>query len=318
MSTALPPGWEMKHTAEGRPFYVNHATKKTQWNPPEHTEEHADPAAAPAAAAAPVAAAPVAATPVAAAPMRAATSSSSSSSSGGLLEMAENGGLAMSDIFALADATAAHFGSEWKVHESYFLYIPLNGMVYTKRGSMVGYTGTMKFERGSGGGLSQKLMKSMTGEGASMMKAKGEGQLFIADNNKNIVIINLNNESIIVNGNDLLAFEESLTWKVTMMKGASGMMSGGLFNVKVSGVGRVAIGTVGKPLLMRAGPSHPIATDPQSTVAWSGTLDPKLKTDVSFKSVLGKGSGEEFQMKFSGPGDGFVIVQPFEEIGHAQ
>lgn len=30
----LPQGWEMKTTAEGRPYYVNHQTKATQWNPP--------------------------------------------------------------------------------------------------------------------------------------------------------------------------------------------------------------------------------------------------------------------------------------------
>jgi len=46
-------------------------------------------------------------------------------------------------------------------------------------------------------------------------------------------------------------------------------------------------------------------------VAWSGNLKPEIKTDISFKSLTGRGSGEEFQMKFQG--EGFVVVQPLEE-----
>jgi hypothetical protein len=49
-----------------------------------------------------------------------------------------------------------------------------------------------------------------------------------------------------------------------------------------------------------------------STVAWSGTLSPDLQTDVSMRTFLGKGSGESFQMKFEG--DGWVVLQPYEEV----
>jgi len=38
---------------------------------------------------------------------------------------------------------------------------------------------------------------------------------------------------------------------------------------------------------------------------------PELKTDISFKTFFGRGSGESFQMKFQG--DGFVVIQPYEE-----
>jgi uncharacterized protein (AIM24 family) len=39
---------------------------------------------------------------------------------------------------------------------------------------------------------------------------------------------------------------------------------------------------------------------------------PDLKADLSFRTFLGRGSGESFQMKFEG--DGFVVVQPYEEV----
>ncbi|NWN98462.1 MAG: AIM24 family protein, partial [Bacillus sp. (in: Bacteria)] len=44
----------------------------------------------------------------------------------------------------------------------------------------------------------------------------------------------------------------------------------------------------------------------------SGNLQPEFQTDVSFKTFIGRGSGESIQMRFQG--DGFVIVQPYEEV----
>ena len=31
----LPEGWEERRTASGRPYYVNHCTKTTQWEKPD-------------------------------------------------------------------------------------------------------------------------------------------------------------------------------------------------------------------------------------------------------------------------------------------
>jgi uncharacterized protein (AIM24 family) len=47
-------------------------------------------------------------------------------------------------------------------------------------------------------------------------------------------------------------------------------------------------------------------------VAWSGSLTPEIKTDISFKTFFGRGSGESIQMQFRG--DGFVVIQPMEEL----
>jgi uncharacterized protein (AIM24 family) len=122
----------------------------------------------------------------------------------------------------------------------------------------------------------------------------------------------LQNESVFVNGNDLLAIQDGLTRDITMMRKMSAIASGGLFNVKVAGSGLIAVATHGRPLALRVSPGKPVFTDPQATVAWSGNLQPEFKTDVSFKTFLGRGSGESFQMMFQG--EGFVLVQPYEEF----
>ena len=95
------------------------------------------------------------------------------------------------------------------------------------------------------------------------------------------------------------------------MGNAGSIMGGGLFQVRLSGTGHVAITTHGEPLTLLVKPGHPVFKDPNATVAWSGNLTPTIKTDISLKTFIGRGSGESFQMKFEG--EGLVVVQAYEE-----
>ena len=56
--------------------------------------------------------------------------------------------------------------------------------------------------------------------------------------------------------------------------------------------------------------SKPTFADPESAIAWSGNVRTGIKSDVSFKTFTGRGSGESFQMSFEGPG--WVLIQPSE------
>jgi len=193
------------------------------------------------------------------------------------------------------------------------LEVNLKDLVWAKTGSMISYAGQIKFERERvlEHGVSQMFKKALTGEGASLMKAQGTGRLYLADQGKKITIFELNNESITVNGNDLLAFEPGIEWDIKLMRKIAGVVSGGLFNVTLKGKGMVAITSHYEPLTLLVRHGEPIITDPNATVAWSGHLEPEFRTDISIRTFLGRGSGESIQMEFSG--EGFVIVQPFEE-----
>lgn len=220
-------------------------------------------------------------------------------------------------------------GAAFEVEKQCFLQVNLGtpsstggilSHVWIKTGSMVAYQGDCKFEREGmmDHGIGNMLKKQLTGEGASLTKAatKSRAQLYLADNSKRVTVLFLQGESIVVNGDDLLAFEPSISHKITMMKKMSSIVSGGLFNVKLQGKGFVAILSHGQPLTLMVAPGYPpVFTDPQATVAWSGELVPDFKSDVGLKTLLGRGSGESFQMKFDGNrGQGFVVVQPHEEV----
>lgn len=193
------------------------------------------------------------------------------------------------------------------------LEINLQGEVWTKTGSMVAYVGNIKFTREGmlDRGVGNLLKKALTGEGARLTKATGSGRLYLADRGKTVQILYLENETLVVNGNDLLAFETKMKWDITMMKSLGAMVSSGLFNVRLQGTGMIAITTHFEPLTLLVRPGFPVRTDPNATTAWSGSLTPTFKTDVSLKTFLGRGSGESIQMEFDG--DGFVVVQPYEE-----
>lgn len=193
------------------------------------------------------------------------------------------------------------------------LEVNLDGAVWTKMGSMIAYVGSVKFTREKilERGVGQLLKKAITAEGATLTKAEGRGRVYLADMGKKISIIQLNGEAITVNGNDILAFEDGLKWDIKMTKKMSAMLAGGLFNIRVEGTGMLAITTHYDPLTLKVTPGNPIRTDPNATVAWSESLTPEFKTDVSLKTFFGRGSGESIQMEFNG--EGFVVVQPYEE-----
>lgn len=215
------------------------------------------------------------------------------------------------------DELKRHF---FQLESPYMLELNIdNQTVMVKKGAMVAYDGNIKFVREGmlSKGVGNMLKKAMSGEGTTMMKASGKGKLYTADLGKRIRVLYLEDEAINVNGNDILAHEENVKSDIKMMKSVAGIMGGGLFQVRLSGTGHVAVTTHGQPLTLLVKPGQPIFTDPNATVAWSGNLTPSIKTDVSLKTFIGRGSGESFQMMFEG--EGWVIVQPYEETyGTAQ
>ncbi len=202
----------------------------------------------------------------------------------------------------------------FELENARMLEVNLNGRIWTKMGSMVGYRGNIKFTREGmlDHGIGNLLKKAVSGEGLALTKAEGTGTLYLADSGKRVTILRLDGDALVVNGNDVLVFEETIRHQITMMRRVSAMLAGGLFNVRFDGRGLLAITTHGEPVTLVVTPDSPVVTDPNATVAWSASLQPEFKTDVSFKTFLGRGSGESLQMLFRG--DGFVVIQPYEEV----
>jgi len=181
--------------------------------------------------------------------------------------------------------------------------------IQAKAGSMVAYQGDVSFEHAGSGGLSRMVKKAVSGEGTTLMKMDGTGEVFLADAAQDVHLIYLENDAITVNGTNLLAFDSGIDWDIKRVEGVSGMMGGGLFNTALQGTGWVAIISDGPPVLLNAGEA-PTFADPQAAITWASSVQTGIKTDIKLKNLIGRGSGEAVQMSFSG--QGWVLVQPSE------
>jgi uncharacterized protein (AIM24 family) len=181
-----------------------------------------------------------------------------------------------------------------------------NDSIQAKLGSMVAYQGEVRFEH-QGGELGRFFKKALTGEGVKLMSATGTGDLFLAQDARKVMVIDLQNERMTVNGDSILAFDGDVDWDIRRVEGA-GRLAGGLFNVVLEGTGKVAVTSHGEPVLLDT--STTTFADPESAIAWSGGVRTSVRSDVSFKTFMGRGSGETFQIAFEGPG--WVLIQPSE------
>ncbi|MEU5437336.1 AIM24 family protein [Streptomyces sp. NPDC020719] len=183
--------------------------------------------------------------------------------------------------------------------------------LFARVGSMVAYEGFIQYEPNPPA-VRQIARDWITGEGAPLMKCTGDGLLYLADYGANVVVIHLNNDALSVNGTNVLAFDASLQWGVERVKGLAKFAGQGLFNVKISGTGWVALTSRGTPVVVDCGSGEDETyVDPDALVAWSPNLKVKGKRSFKASSLIGRGSGEAFQMAFSG--QGIVVVQPSED-----
>jgi uncharacterized protein (AIM24 family) len=187
------------------------------------------------------------------------------------------------------------------------LKVTLGEPVLARQGSMVAFQGSIDFDHEGSGSVGKFLKKAVTGEGLPLMRCTGQGELFLANESDQVHILHLDGAGLTINGRNILAFEPSLAWDVVRVQGA-GMVSGGMFNTQISGHGWVAITTKGEPVVLKT--DQPTFADPDAAVAWSSSLTTSLNRTIKAKAMIGRGSGEAFQLAFAG--EGIVIVQPAE------
>jgi len=199
-------------------------------------------------------------------------------------------------------------GQRWTLQSDKMLRVALGPEVLAAQGAMVAYQGTMDFSYQGSKNLSGMLKKAVSGEGGNLMRVTGQGEVFFARAAHNVFLLQLEGDAITVNTRSLLAFDANLGYDIRLI-GNAGILAGGLFNLLVQGQGVVAVSSDGPPMLLDCS-QQPTFVDPQAAVCWSANLQPQVKSTFKMGSLIGRGSGESFQLGFHGPG--FVVVQPSE------
>ena len=184
--------------------------------------------------------------------------------------------------------------------------VELNGEIAAKQGAMVAYKGQVDFAH-KGAGLGGFVKKAVTGEGQALMKVTGQGTVWFADSGSHISLFHLDADRLVVNGHALLVLGQGMRYDIKKTSGGIGAMAaGGLFQTEVSGTGQVAVMCLGSPLVLPT--DEPVFVDAQAAVAWTSPVRTEIVSTFKASALIGRGSGEAFQMKMQGAG-GFVVVQ---------
>ncbi|MFD8588775.1 AIM24 family protein [Streptomyces sp. NPDC059637] len=184
--------------------------------------------------------------------------------------------------------------------------------VKARNGSMVAYDGRMSFKKMTGGGegLRGMVTRRITGEQMEVMEVAGHGTCWFADRASEVNLVRLNGEKLFVEASNLLCAEASLRTgtSFTGLRGAS--QGNGLFTTTVEGHGQAALLSDGPAVVLRVTHGMPLQVDPGAYVAHTGDLRQQFQTGISWRTAVGEGSGESFQIRFEG--EGLVYVQPSE------
>ncbi|MYT77167.1 Uncharacterized conserved protein, AIM24 family [Streptomyces sp. MnatMP-M77] len=194
--------------------------------------------------------------------------------------------------------------------------------LFSQRGAMLAYRGEVSFTpniQGSQGGVASMIGRRVAGEAAPLMTVEGSGTVMFGHGGHHIQVIELAGDTLYVEADRLLAFDGTLR-QGTMFMGSQGGVMGmvrgqvtgqGLFTTTLTGHGAVAVMAHGGVIELPIAPGRDVHVDPQAYVAHHGEVRNKLSTAVGWRDMVGRGSGEAFQLELSG--SGAVYVQASEE-----
>jgi uncharacterized protein (AIM24 family) len=194
------------------------------------------------------------------------------------------------------------------------LAVDLDGdTVKAKNGAMVAYDGEMTFKKltGGGDGLRGLVTRRISGEAMSVMEVRGRGTCYFADRATEINLVRLTGETLYVEASNLLATAAGLRTGTTFTGARGAAQGNGLFTTTVEGTGQAAIMSDGPAIVLRVSAATPLTVDPGAYLAHTGTLHQQLQSaGLGWRTLVGEGSGESFQIRFEG--EGLVYVQPSE------
>jgi uncharacterized protein (AIM24 family) len=183
------------------------------------------------------------------------------------------------------------------LHENGFLEINFARSVHCKRGTVSSYSGNLKFVAESG-------LLGTTAQ--TLVKAVGQGKIFVYEKGRKTFLLDLNDEFIYVEGSNLLALEDSLTYRVEPIYDGSYQRK--IDVVKIFGKGSLAISTSIEPLTLRVTREYPLSISSRALVAWTGNVIPTVVDDASLENVMIE-SEETGGFKIRFEGDGVVVSE---------
>jgi uncharacterized protein (AIM24 family) len=188
----------------------------------------------------------------------------------------------------------------------YAFCVDLHGQWFLRRGAMIAYYGQVRFE-----GLAVASIAALVSARFSSplyaqewVVAGGTGQLLLGDRGFDINSYDLDDGNLTIRASNLLAFSPDLALKQSIVPGYLTLLGTGKFLASSNG-----------PVVFL---DPPVRVDPQALLGWADCPSPAHHYDAAWmqsllgaaQGLLGRASGEERQLDFTGAGT--VLVQSSE------
>ena len=177
------------------------------------------------------------------------------------------------------------------------LEIASRGVVYVRKGSVVWYSGKMRFS-------SESTFRGTRLE--KILRADGRGYLFVNDPGRQAYRRDMNGHALFLEGSRVLALDHGLTFRLEPIHDFR--MNRRVDILKIFGRGSVIL-SVGGPLLSHeVTPEFPLNVSSRDLVAWTGELVPSVLEDRFLEEVMMPDIGSAPKIRFEGRGT--VMTEP--------
>lgn len=177
--------------------------------------------------------------------------------------------------------------------DPHLLEIIVSDRIFCRRGTISSFSGSVQFAPWPN--LEEEIL----------VEVSGSGILFLADRRKEIFLISLNNESLLVESTHLLVAQSVLKIETKDFKDEASDRSYSMF--QISGRGTVALTCQTKPLTLNVHESMPVNIPADALIALSGHVNSEVMKDEELRKILMTAEEGTTFLRLTGSGD--VVVE---------
>ena len=181
-------------------------------------------------------------------------------------------------------------GDLFRYLENNLMEVNFSGKVFIKQGTIYSYSGNLTF-----------WVKPQRDESVpALVIVSGTGKLLLTDRQRDISVMQIEDEEIFVEPSHLLACQDTLTPRYAVIEKDNG--TPGLHVLMIKGAGVLALSVATSPLLLTVQKPYPVNVSSSSLISWTGELAPTIVEDEALAEIMLPSSGQGVNLRLEGEG----------------
>jgi uncharacterized protein (AIM24 family) len=181
-------------------------------------------------------------------------------------------------------------GDIFRYLENNLMEVNFSGKVFIKQGTIYSYSGNLTF-----------WVKPQREESVpALVIVSGTGKLLLTDRQRDISVMQIEDEEIFVEPSHLLACQDTLTPRYAVIEKDDG--TPGLHVLMIKGAGVLALSVATSPLLLTVQKPYPVNVSSSSLISWTGELAPTIVEDEALAEIMLPSSGHGVNLRLEGEG----------------